>query len=43
VCIDFNPTKSGNVGQVIGFRHDHGERTLPGGALDAYLSEIELG
>jgi ankyrin repeat protein/cell wall assembly regulator SMI1 len=43
VCIDFNPAKSGNVGQVIGFRHDSGERNLLGVGLEAYLTELELG
>jgi ankyrin repeat protein/cell wall assembly regulator SMI1 len=43
VCIDFNPTKSGAVGQVIGFRHDSGERKLLGAGLEAYLAELELG
>jgi ankyrin repeat protein/cell wall assembly regulator SMI1 len=41
VCLDFNPSPSGKVGQVIEFRHDSGERKLLHESLDGYLGDLE--
>jgi ankyrin repeat protein len=42
VCLDFNPSPSGKVGQVIEFRHDSGERKLLNESLDGYIGDLEL-
>jgi cell wall assembly regulator SMI1 len=41
VCLDFNPSPSGKIGQVIQFGHDNGQRRLLHDSLDAFIVDLE--
>jgi cell wall assembly regulator SMI1 len=41
ICLDFNPSPSGKVGQAIKFWHDSGERKLLSECLDELIGDLD--